>query len=406
MALTTWRYPNMVNATRIVALLAIIAVGGTLALDAGPEERASAPQSEENASGSIWIERHGEDALTYYVFHGDGIATGFNRDLGIGVGQWMPLDERSLVAELGFTGTDAYYIHLEPATAALRFTGEIDESGDTMVLSFEENTLGQASSAAERKKMVPMPPEAETVTPPDPGWQPRVGIHSHAADDSGVILEEYGGRPNQTVEHSDGTWVSINSWVGPGVGLLARPDEYHGILTAWFTNDESDDLPLVGEVSIDPETGVITNRYGDSNGFSDSAPMEPQPEPEATTVDPAWWPSLGSLWVDERDGGPSVMTAIHADGTLLTIDPYRGVGVGNWVPTGPDSAALVIDYYDTDAALETVDRGRSTLRGELLMDEAHENASIEFTVENTDWITQEVRTESGSATLRRVPMEA
>ena len=27
-----------------------------------------------------------------------------------------------------------------------------------------------------------------------------------------------------------GTWVSINSWVAPGVGLAASPDEYHGSL--------------------------------------------------------------------------------------------------------------------------------------------------------------------------------
>ena len=61
-------------------------------------------------------------------------------------------------------------------------------------------------------------------------------------------------------------------WVGPGVGLTAAPDEYHGILTAWFTNDDPDySPPLVAEVSVDPETGETTNAYGTSEGFTDSA---------------------------------------------------------------------------------------------------------------------------------------
>ena len=40
------------------------------------------------------------------MLHGDGLMTGLNRQLGIGVGQWAPVDEDSVVAHLGFTGTD------------------------------------------------------------------------------------------------------------------------------------------------------------------------------------------------------------------------------------------------------------------------------------------------------------
>ncbi len=406
-ALHHWRYPNMVTATRIVAVIAVIALSGSLALNVGQEERASAPLSPENAPGSIWLERDAGEAATYYVFHGDGIATGVNSELGIGLGEWRPLGDHSLVAELGFTGTDSSYIYLEPGTAELRFIGELDEAGDHMTLTYDENSFGIITSTAERKKMAPMPPEAETVTPPDAGWQPRIGIDLHRADELGVTHEDYGGRPNQNLEHSDGTWVSINSWVGPGVGLYAEPDEHHGIMTAWFASDDPAALPLVAEVSIDPETGVATNRYGDSNGFTDWAPAEPQPEPDAATVDPAWWPSLGSLWVEEHEDGPSVTTAIHADGTLLTIDPYRGVGVGNWLPTGPDSASVVIDYYDSDPRPDVVKRGNSTLYGDLQMDEAHQSATIEFTVETRHQVTGEAsETETGSAAMQRMHLES
>lgn len=279
-----------------------------------------------------------------------------------------------------------------------------------MTLTYDQNDLGMTSASIERQKMAPMPPEAASVTPPDAGWRPVTGIARHGPDESGVTLEQYGGRPNMNLEHSDGTWVSINSWVGPGVGLTAVPDEYHVIVTAWFTNDDPDyTAPLVAEASVDPETGEITNAYGTSEGFTDSAPGEPQeldsgggalPEP-----DPAWWPSLGSLWVEERDDGPEVTTAFHADGTLLTIDPYRGVGVGSWQPTGPDTAVLTIDYYDTDPSLDSVKRGPATLRGEMRTDESGELATLDFTVENRLEYGLEIWEEPGSATLRRQPFE-
>jgi hypothetical protein len=336
--------------------------------------------------------------------------TGFNRQLGIGVGQWAPVDDHSIVADIGFTGTDSKYSRLKPDTADLRFSGVLDDAGDFMTLTYDQNDLGVTATSIERLKLAPMPPEAASVTPPDAGWRPVVGIDSHEPDQSGVILEEYGGRPNMNLEHSDGTWVSINSWVGPGVGLTASPDEYHGILTAWFTNDDPDrTLPLVGEVTIDPETGEMTNAYGDSEGFYDSAPGEPQeldsgagalPEP-----DPAWWPPLGSLWDEEREDGPDVTTAFHADGTLLTIDPYRGVGVGSWQPTGPDSTAVTIDYYDTDPSLDSVEQGPATLRGEMRMDETGQVATIDFTVENKRQVGTDTWEDSGSATLLLRPLE-
>jgi hypothetical protein len=389
--------------------LATLALVGCASVAAFAQESTS-PEAIQNAQGSIWLERHETGPDTFYVLHGDGLMTGFNRQLGIGVGQWAPVDEDSVVAHLGFTGTDGQYSRLEPGTADLRFSGQLDDAGDLMTLTYEQNDLGMTSASVERQKMAPMPPEAASVTPPDTGWHPVIGIAQHQPDESGVTLEQYGGRPNMNLEHSDGTWVSINSWVGPGVGLTAAPDEYHAIVTAWFTNDDPDHtLPLVAEVSVDPETGETTNAYGTSEGFTDSAPGEPQeldsdsgalPEP-----DPSWWPSLGSLWVEEHDDGPDVTTAFHADGTLLTIDPYRGVGVGSWQPTGPDTAALTIDYYDTDPSLESVKRGPATLRGELRTDETGEVATIDFTVENRLEYGLETWEEPGSATLHRQPFE-
>jgi hypothetical protein len=100
-----------------------------------------------------------------------------------------------------------------------------------------------------------------------------------------------------------------------------------------------------------------------------------------------------------------VTTAFHANGTLLTIDPYRGVGVGSWQPTGPDTAALTIDYYDTDPSLESVKREPSTLRGEMRTDESGTVATLDFTVQNRLEYGTEIWEEPGSATLQRQPFE-
>jgi hypothetical protein len=402
---------SMFTTLKLAAAAAALAiVGSVLALSVGPPTgdqsgpgALSAP-TVQNAHGSIWLERHDDSPGTFYVLHGDGLMTGFNRDLGIGVGQWLPIDEGSIEAQLSFTGSDSQYLQLEPGTADLHFVGTLDDAGDHMTLTYDDNGLGMTTTSVERQKMAPMPPEAETVTPPDTGWLPATGIHSHGLDESGVTLEEYGGRPNMTLEHSDGTWVSINSWVGPGVGLITAPDEYHGILTAWWVNDDPDTtLPLVGQVSVDPETGAVTNAYGDSEGFVDSAPMERQELGEVPEPDEAWWPSLGSIWVEAREGGPDVMTALHADGTVLTIDPYRGVGVGSWRPTGVDTATVTIDYYDVDLTHETVSPGPATLRGELRFAEDGELATLDASVENRPRFGGEAWEDTVSATLEREP---
>lgn len=393
--------------TSLVALATLTLISSASIVASAQEDQEPA----QNAPGSIWLERHEAGPATFYVLHGDGLLTGFNRQLGIGVGQWAPVDDHTIAASLGFTGTDGQYLHLATGAADLRFGGELDGTGDLMTLTYDQNDLGMASTSAERLKLAPMPPEAASVTPPDVGWRPAVGIVSHEPDQSGVTLEEYGGRPNMNLEHSDGTWISINSWVGPGVGLTASPDEYHGILTAWFTNNDPDlTLPLVGEITIDPETGEVTNAYGDSEAFTDSAPSEPQVVDFDTgdapaEPDPAWWPSQGTLWVEERDDGPNVITAFHADGTLLTIDPYRGVGVGSWRPTGPDSAAVTIDYYDTDPSLDGVGRGPATLRGDMRTGETGAVATLDFTVENMLQFGTDSWEDPGSATLRRQPFD-
>jgi hypothetical protein len=394
------------------SLSVVVALALGVALSVGAAAQDATDQGSANAHGSIWLERHDDGLSTFYVFHGDGIVTGFHPGLGIGVGLWQPTEPHALTADIGFTGTDPSYTQLTPGTAELRFDGALDDAGDSMTLTYGPNALGLSTTTAERLKMAPMPPEAGVETPPDAGWQPLVGIASRGEDGSGITIERYGGRPNYNLLHSDGTWVSINSWVGPGVGLTAAPDEYHGIVTAWFTNDDPDDTePLVGMVSIDPETGAETNAYGTSGGFYDSAPMEPQEVLDPATdsqplaePDPAWWPALGSLWRETHDDGPAVITAIHADGTLLAIDPYRGVGVGSWQPTATDRAAVVIDYYDTDPALDTVVRGDTTLRGELQFDPSGDTATVDYRIKGKPAIGDPVE-EMGSMSLERMHLE-
>ena len=83
------------------------------------------------------------------------------------------------------------------------------------------------------------------------------------------------------------------------------------------------------------------------------------------------------------------------------------VGVGNGLPTGPDSASVVIDYYDSDPRPDVVKRGNSTLYGDLQIDEAVESTTIEFTVETRHQVTGEApETETGSAAIRRMYLES
>ena len=103
------------------------------------------------------------------------------------------LREGRLIGAVG--GGIGTLIEIDPATGARLYEKLI--TGDKVDL-----LIGDASKAHDRL-----------------GWQPEVGIHSHGTDESNVTIERYGGRPNQTLEHSDGTWLSINSWGGPGVGV-------------------------------------------------------------------------------------------------------------------------------------------------------------------------------------------
>lgn len=404
------RGDNMFTAARVAAVVAALALGASfLAMQVGDPADEGSSAADPNAHGSIWLERHDDGLSTFYVFHGDGIVTGFHPELGIGVGLWQATGANALTATIDFTGTDITYTQLVPGTAEFRFDGQLNDAGDSMTLTYDANAIDLSTTIAERLEMAPMPPEAGVETPPDAGWQPQVGITSHGADESGITIERYGGRPNYNLEHSDGTWVSINSWVGPGVGHMAMPDEYHGIATVWYVHDNPDYTdPLVGMVTTDPETGEETNAYGTSDGFTDSAPMEPQEVLDPATdsqplvePDPSWWPALGSLWLEAYDDGPAVITAIHADGTLLTIDPYRGVGVGSWQPTAMDRAAVVIDYYDTDPALDSVVRGDTTLRGELQFDPSGDTATVDYRIEGKPAIGDPVE-ETGSMSMERV----
>src|SRR4051794_4722590 len=55
-------------------------------------------------------------------------------------------------------------------------------------------------------------------------------------------------------------------------------------------------------------------------------------------------PFVGAWLVDTNTGDPSephTELIVHSDGTLLQADP-AGVGIGAWLPTDPDSAAITV----------------------------------------------------------------
>ena len=105
----------------------------------------------------------------------------------------------------------------------------------------------------------------------------------------------------------------------------------------------------------------------------------------------------GSIWMQRNDPDPATYYILNADGTLLTIDPYLGYGVGVWEPSGERSLSSVLVFADVDTTLATTTPGVATFRSEMTLDETSETASAEssWTLEPADGSTPT----SGSGTL-------
>ena len=75
---------------------------------------------------------------------------------------------------------------------------------------------------------------------------------------------------------------------------------------------------------------------------------------ELAIPDPSLWPTTGSVWVEPSDDGDGQMarTAYLADGTIVTVHPRYGFGVGLWQPVDEDTYVSNILYKGGDWSLK------------------------------------------------------
>jgi hypothetical protein len=350
------------------AIVMCLGLGGVPAVAQSP-----AP-SGAGLPGSLWHDTtDGQDV--FYVIHPDGTLVSFGpvggRAAGFGVGVWEPTGERSLTSTLVHLGGDATTTH--------QATWEMDEAAETATLTRTTTveredgssvTDETATDTLERLHLAPMPEEARWPTPPEPAWSLGLGPAIHLALGPtllGVCKDPAG----FYVIHADGTGITVSTFTGQGVTLWAPTGPLTLVSTGWYPRWHLDPPAVVEWLSTDTGSGFRL-QYGTSNGFEGSAieriigvvPID-QPLPE---TDPAWWPPRGAVWVEQADDGPVTHTAYLADGTVVSLHPDYGIGVGPWRPTGPDTFASTIWYRD----------GRVQLRAESTVSADGETLTSRF----------------------------
>ncbi len=349
--------------------------------------------------GSIW--QPAEGGATYYFVHPDGTMVVY-RDGAIGLGIWEPSGDASLAGRVDFKLRHDG----EWGSLANRSEWAMDESADAATVTLTESFIGADGVAQplrtedltlERLHMAPMPEDAFAETPPDPGWQPVIGPSLYDRTEARVSYEPYS-PPNYSVDHADGTSLFLNPYVGDGVGLWAAIADGRSLGTSWYPSWRGNSTPLVGQ-STASKGGSLSTRYGTTAGFEGSAyssPMRFEPlDGELTAPDPSLWPTTGSVWVEPSpsDDGQMARTAYLADGTLVTVHPRYGVGVGMWQPVDEDTFVSNILYKGGDWSL----RAESTVSedGESLVTRWQADANLGNPAED----------EAGTSTASRMHLE-
>jgi hypothetical protein len=196
-----------------------------------------------------------------------------------------------------------------------------------------------------------------------------------------------------SVSHADGTSVEFNPYVGDDVGLWTYVGDV-GIATSWWAPTPAPtEASLVSECTYDPETGISSGKYGTSAGYYDTyrgtnmslEPLEPG----------AIWSARGSVWVQAVEGGSPIYTVLHADGSLVRIDPNRErvlsqhdgpykplsavlAAAGMWQPTEDGGFAFTIQYRDHDPSGATQTVGQATLKGQGVFADDGESMTAEY----------------------------
>lgn len=314
--------------------------------------------------GSLWL--HPTDASTtdtYLEVHPDGTVVSFQGYAPIGLGVWRPTGERSFRSVVERATT----VDAQPGTSRVVADWALDATATTATITLAETVTltdgtgltGESDTWTVRRLSMPrMPTDAAASTPPDPGWWPELGPPAFDRSLAGVGIEPY--RPaNYDVTHADGTSFGANGYCGDTMGLWAPAGETAAIGASWFPVDTGPYRPLVWSSRADPDTGLGSSVYGYADRFTDTTPVI-QPMRLATyrdrplpSPDPASWPSQGMVWTWDTGDGRPARQAWFADGTVISVHPTFGRGVGLWQPVGPDTFASTVDYRYGDVQLRS-----------------------------------------------------
>ena len=329
--------------------ISVVAMLGCLLLASVPVATAQSVPGD-GLPGSIW--QPVEGGASFYIVHPDGTIVVSN--LGaVGLGLWEPRGDSALTSQVDFKRRyDGRW-----GTLISRSDWVVDESADAATVTTTESfvgadgvpePLGTESMTLKRLHMAPMPENAHAATPADLGWQPVLGPSLYSRDEAGVYVEPYS-PPNYSLNHADGTSLAVNPYVGDGVGLWAIVGDGWSNATMWYPTWRGSRTPLVGQ-SVVSETGALSTSYGTADGFEGSAYSSPMPfkplEGELVVPDPSLWPTTGTVWSEDDwdQDGQVERTAYFADGTLLTVHPRYGVGVGMWQPVDEDTFVSNVLY--------------------------------------------------------------
>jgi hypothetical protein len=350
--------------------------------------------------GSIWQPADGAPA--YYLMHPDGTMV-VHRGGSIGLGVWEPTGDlsltgrvdskRALLGEWGTLTNHSEWVMDESADAATVTSTESFVGADGVT-----QPLGTESLTLERLHMAPMPENAIAETPPDPGWQAVIGPSLHDRTEAGLFYE---GNlpPNHLLKHADGTVLALNPGVGDGVGLWAAVGDGWWDSTMWYPRWRGSTTPLVGQSKASEGGGTLSTTYGTTDGFeasSGSMPMRFKPlDGELATPDPSLWPTTGRVWVEPsgNDDGQMARTAYLADGTIVTVHPRYGVGVGMWQPVDEDTFVSNILYRSGDWSL----------KAESTVSEDGESLATRWAAK-ANW-TNPAEDEAGTSTASRMHLE-
>jgi hypothetical protein len=297
----------------------------------------------------------------HYLVHPDGTLVALGGNGSVGLGLWEPTGERSLVSMLVYPDADPSP-DVRLGTAIHLAEWIVDAAGEsatvTYVATFEraDGTPVPEQAGAftlQRLHSPTQPGDAGIAAPPEPAWRTELGLPLHGVGRGGIRV--VAGEPwDYDVTHADGTLLTLSPPCDR-VGLWSPTGERASVRTDWALT--------AGSASEPQEVGWMLPGPGMAMA------IEPLDRERAIAApDPSSWPSLGTIWVEATADGLAVRSAYFADGTVISVHPVYGTGVGLWQPAGDDTFASTIHYR----------KGRTRLSGESTVSPDGETISTRY----------------------------